>query len=212
MVRIGGGVFPEIKEKDFLGEGGYRVDDKAGKARVPGAAAITGLGLGSGPAAVGRTSWAMAATAWTTRPARRARQGRRCHRGRVGAAPASARMCRKACMRSTAGEARGCILGRTLAHEDGARHPGSRAAQRSRLPAPARCARRQRGPARRTWGGLRVTAGARAADSAAQQASACCNMATCMLGGGTATPAAAGSGQRHAADGRPGARRACSTA
>ena len=31
MVRIGGGVFPDIKEKDFLGEGGYRVDDKAGK-------------------------------------------------------------------------------------------------------------------------------------------------------------------------------------
>jgi len=195
MVRIGGGVFPEIKEKDFLGEGGYRVDDKAGKARVPGAAAITGLGLGSGPAAVGRTSWAMAATAWTTRPARRARQGRCCHRGRVGSAPASARMCRKACMRSTAGEARGCILGRTLAHEDGARHPGSRAAQRSRLPAPARCMRRRR-----------------AADSAAQQVSACCNMATCVLGSSTATPAAAGSGQRHAADGRPGARRACSTA
>ncbi len=140
MVRIGGGVFPEIKEKDFLGEGGYRVDDKAGKARAPGAAAITGLRLGSGPAAVGRTPWAMAATAWTTRPARRARQGRRCHRGRVGAAPASARMCRKACMRSTAGEARGCIVGQTIAHEDGARHPGSRAAQRSRLPAPRRAA------------------------------------------------------------------------
>ena len=33
MVRIGGGVFPDIKEKDFLGEGGYRVDDKGGKAR-----------------------------------------------------------------------------------------------------------------------------------------------------------------------------------
>ncbi|CAK0743080.1 hypothetical protein CVIRNUC_001442 [Coccomyxa viridis] len=32
MVRIGGGVFPDIKEKDYLGEGGYRVDDKAGKA------------------------------------------------------------------------------------------------------------------------------------------------------------------------------------
>lgn len=31
MVRIGGGVFPDIKEKDFLGEGGYRVDDKGGK-------------------------------------------------------------------------------------------------------------------------------------------------------------------------------------
>ena len=33
MVRIGGGVFPDIKEKDYLGEGGYRVDDKAGKVR-----------------------------------------------------------------------------------------------------------------------------------------------------------------------------------
>lgn len=31
MVRIGGGVFPDIKEKDYLGDGGYRVDDKAGK-------------------------------------------------------------------------------------------------------------------------------------------------------------------------------------
>ena len=31
MVRIGGGVFPDIKEKDYLGEGGYRVDDKGGK-------------------------------------------------------------------------------------------------------------------------------------------------------------------------------------
>jgi dolichyl-diphosphooligosaccharide--protein glycosyltransferase len=34
MVRIGGGVFPDIKEKDYLGEGGYRVDDKGGKART----------------------------------------------------------------------------------------------------------------------------------------------------------------------------------
>ena len=34
MVRIGGGVFPDIKEKDFLGEGGYRVDNKAGKVHV----------------------------------------------------------------------------------------------------------------------------------------------------------------------------------
>ena len=33
MVRIGGGVFPDIKEKDYLGEGGYRVDDKGGKVR-----------------------------------------------------------------------------------------------------------------------------------------------------------------------------------
>ena len=33
MVRIGGGVFPDIKEKDYLGDGGYRVDDKAGKVK-----------------------------------------------------------------------------------------------------------------------------------------------------------------------------------
>lgn len=33
MVRIGGGVFPEIKEHNYLGQGGhYRVDDGAGKA------------------------------------------------------------------------------------------------------------------------------------------------------------------------------------
>ncbi|GAB4823675.1 hypothetical protein N2152v2_010721 [Parachlorella kessleri] len=32
MVRIGGGVFPEIKEPHYLGEGGYRVDAQAGKA------------------------------------------------------------------------------------------------------------------------------------------------------------------------------------
>ncbi|KDD76460.1 STT3 subunit of oligosaccharyl transferase [Helicosporidium sp. ATCC 50920] len=33
MVRIGGGVFPEIKEKDFLSaSGSYRVDDQAGRA------------------------------------------------------------------------------------------------------------------------------------------------------------------------------------
>lgn len=32
MVRIGGGVFPEIKERDYLGaDGSYRIDDKAGK-------------------------------------------------------------------------------------------------------------------------------------------------------------------------------------
>lgn len=31
MVRIGGGVFPEIKEKDYLGNGNYRVDADAGK-------------------------------------------------------------------------------------------------------------------------------------------------------------------------------------
>ena len=32
MVRIGGGVFPDIKEPDYLGERGYTIDDKAGKA------------------------------------------------------------------------------------------------------------------------------------------------------------------------------------
>ena len=31
MVRIGGGVFPEIKERDYLGAGNYRVDSQAGK-------------------------------------------------------------------------------------------------------------------------------------------------------------------------------------
>ena len=31
MVRIGGGVFPEIKERDYLGAGNYRVDKDAGK-------------------------------------------------------------------------------------------------------------------------------------------------------------------------------------
>lgn len=31
MVRIGGGVFPDIKEPDYLGERGYSIDDKAGK-------------------------------------------------------------------------------------------------------------------------------------------------------------------------------------
>ena len=31
MVRIGGGVFPEIKERDYLGQGSYRVDSQAGK-------------------------------------------------------------------------------------------------------------------------------------------------------------------------------------
>ena len=34
MVRIGGGVFPEIKEKDYLGNGNYRVDSQAGKVRA----------------------------------------------------------------------------------------------------------------------------------------------------------------------------------
>lgn len=29
MVRIGGGVFPDIKEKDYLAQGNYRVDDQA---------------------------------------------------------------------------------------------------------------------------------------------------------------------------------------
>jgi dolichyl-diphosphooligosaccharide--protein glycosyltransferase len=29
MVRIGGGVFPEIKERDYMGEGQYRVDASA---------------------------------------------------------------------------------------------------------------------------------------------------------------------------------------
>ena len=33
MVRIGGGVFPEIKEKDYIGEGAYRVDNKVTKVR-----------------------------------------------------------------------------------------------------------------------------------------------------------------------------------
>lgn len=31
MVRIGGGVFPEIKERDYLGQGNYRVDAQGGK-------------------------------------------------------------------------------------------------------------------------------------------------------------------------------------
>lgn len=31
MVRIGGGVYPEIKERDYLGNGNYRVDGEAGK-------------------------------------------------------------------------------------------------------------------------------------------------------------------------------------
>lgn len=34
MVRIGGGVFPDIKEPDYLGERGYTIDDKAGKAML----------------------------------------------------------------------------------------------------------------------------------------------------------------------------------
>jgi len=31
MVRIGGGVFPDIKEKDYIGEGSYRIDEKVTK-------------------------------------------------------------------------------------------------------------------------------------------------------------------------------------
>lgn len=34
MVRIGGGVFPDIKEADYLGERGYSIDDKAGKVEL----------------------------------------------------------------------------------------------------------------------------------------------------------------------------------
>jgi dolichyl-diphosphooligosaccharide--protein glycosyltransferase len=34
MVRIGGGVFPEIKEKDYLGAHGYSIDKHAGKAML----------------------------------------------------------------------------------------------------------------------------------------------------------------------------------
>ena len=34
MVRIGGGVFPDIKEPDYLGERGYTIDDKAGKVQL----------------------------------------------------------------------------------------------------------------------------------------------------------------------------------
>ena len=34
MVRIGGGVFPDIKEPDYLGERGYTIDDKAGKVEL----------------------------------------------------------------------------------------------------------------------------------------------------------------------------------
>ena len=33
MVRIGGGVFPDIKEADYLGPRGYTIDDSAGKVR-----------------------------------------------------------------------------------------------------------------------------------------------------------------------------------
>lgn len=32
MVRIGGGVFPEIKERDYIGDGQYRIDEKVTKA------------------------------------------------------------------------------------------------------------------------------------------------------------------------------------
>ena len=31
MVRIGGGEFPEIKERDYIGDGSYRVDNKVTK-------------------------------------------------------------------------------------------------------------------------------------------------------------------------------------
>lgn len=34
MVRIGGGVFPDIKEKDYIGEGSYRIDEKVTKVRA----------------------------------------------------------------------------------------------------------------------------------------------------------------------------------
>lgn len=34
MVRIGGGVFPDIKEKDYLAQGNYRVDDQAPPVRA----------------------------------------------------------------------------------------------------------------------------------------------------------------------------------
>ena len=33
MVRIGGGVYPEIKEKDYLGGGQYRIDGQVTKVR-----------------------------------------------------------------------------------------------------------------------------------------------------------------------------------
>ncbi len=32
MVRIGGGVFPDIKEKDYLANGQYRIDGEVTKA------------------------------------------------------------------------------------------------------------------------------------------------------------------------------------
>lgn len=34
MVRIGGGVFPEIKERDYIGEGAYRIDNKMTKVSI----------------------------------------------------------------------------------------------------------------------------------------------------------------------------------
>ena len=34
MVRIGGGVFPDIKEKDYLANGQYRIDGEVTKART----------------------------------------------------------------------------------------------------------------------------------------------------------------------------------
>ena len=35
MVRIGGGEFPEIKERDYIGDGSYRVDNKVTKVWRP---------------------------------------------------------------------------------------------------------------------------------------------------------------------------------
>ena len=67
MVRIGGGVFPDIKEKDFLGEGGYRVDDKGGKvgacARVSWARLRDSEIMGTGVAACICCSCRMSTTA-----------------------------------------------------------------------------------------------------------------------------------------------------
>ena len=34
MVRIGGGVFPDIKEKDYLANGQYRIDGEVTKVRT----------------------------------------------------------------------------------------------------------------------------------------------------------------------------------
>ena len=49
MVRIGGGVYPEIKEKDYIGEGSYRIDEKVTK--VTAALRIIVAQLGSSGAA-----------------------------------------------------------------------------------------------------------------------------------------------------------------